>query len=149
MGDTPSLDVLRANYTAVQLYIVASPKGCPLKDGTHLVFWVCGDGSQTLVYTTMGQLCVLRNDGFSVNGIHGAIEHAVADGRLVYRTVGVDGWLDVGPIKPDARNDARDLPVAAMRHALQQSDTPGVADTTEIHCRMRKRPDDKLSKWLM
>ena len=125
---------LKRSYKAVYLYGYDNKVGY----GNRVYFWVCGNGTRSILFSTAGELHIFRNDQFTVEGVLGAAKTMVVEGRVKYLPTEDGDWVDLGPITPEGvRPDDPDMDDIREAFLLE----PPAAPTT-------KKGSKKQSGWL-
>ena len=108
-----TIEQLKELYTPIVIYSSSESIG----HGTRYLFWVAGDGKQTLFYMTDGNPVVLKNEEFTFISVHGANSSVIKDGRIAYTPREGDRWKDVGPITISGRLP-KDTSIKSAKRAL-------------------------------
>lgn len=90
------------------------------------VFWVAGNGEQTLVYNTTGLAEILNNDRFTVSSVLGALYTKIVEGRLVYRANPYEEDVDLGPITKAGRRRTDNFEHIRRGHLRNKLDATGL-----------------------
>ena len=117
-----TLDELRERFVPLLVYSKGTNNNLP--PGQRVIYWVEGDGVQTLVYLNTGVLHLLPNKCFSFTSVAESDSSRVVKGRIKYTRDGTE--YDLGPITKEGRLPS-DTSVDKARALLKEG-----ADELEI-----------------
>jgi len=122
-----TLDELQTEFVAVQIYINATTKNCPVGSGSRYMFWVIGDGGRTMFYQPIGWPIVISNKDFGIVKVIDSVTTMAIDGRVKYKMTECGDWYDLGPIVPSGFDPEQDSSFEPIRKSYladksQQSD---------------------------
>jgi hypothetical protein len=122
---------LKQQYKLVAIYVGVA-RACPLGSGHRYVYWVAGDGLQTLVYQCNGLACIIDNQQFKVMEVVGAAKTMINEGRVLYLENKLGAfWEDLGPITSSGKKDVDDLEI--VKRTLWSRDDWRITDLEASH----------------
>lgn len=128
-----------------QSYVCVKVGGYPAEGQVRFAFWVVGDGCRTMFYFTSGLAEILQNSTFSIQGVVGAKETKIIEGRLKYLIDEGSEWKDLGPMTKDGRLPT-DSDLESMRRLHLKNKEASVYDEEEKKQLKKALKNDLWSK---